>query len=230
MRNWPSRVRPTSWPTVDPWARIHEDPGRPLRATVVVLPLVDRAAADGEVAEADIEELEPAMLADHPGKSNRRLAVPRSAASRGRGRLPPAPRTRGSARRRAPGAATWSISGRPRSRPQARRSGRARSNGSGAPVSRSPAVSSAVNEHPQPSQVAGDRPPPAPIGRGQRDDPGDVDRRLRVRPLPRPIGRRRQGMRRQQDQRVEDVLPVDLHDLQLRQEELGQGQRRMAER
>jgi len=44
---------------------IHEDPGRPLGAAVVVLPLVDRAAPDREAGELDIEELEPAMLADH---------------------------------------------------------------------------------------------------------------------------------------------------------------------
>src|SRR5439155_14755414 len=48
-----------------PVSAIHEDPGRPLGAAMVVLPLVDRAAADRQTGELDVEELEPAMLADH---------------------------------------------------------------------------------------------------------------------------------------------------------------------
>src|SRR4029078_10242107 len=43
----------------------HQHPGRPLDLAAVIGPLVDRAAADRETGELDIEELEPAMLADH---------------------------------------------------------------------------------------------------------------------------------------------------------------------
>ena len=44
----------------------HEDPGRPLDVAAIIPPLVDRAAADRDTPELDVEELEPAMLTDHP--------------------------------------------------------------------------------------------------------------------------------------------------------------------
>ncbi len=44
---------------------IHQNPRRPLHLAAVVLPLVDRASADRETGELNVEELEPAMLTDH---------------------------------------------------------------------------------------------------------------------------------------------------------------------
>jgi hypothetical protein len=46
-------------------ARLHQDPGGPLLATVVILPGVDRAAADRGLVEGHLEQFEPAMSANH---------------------------------------------------------------------------------------------------------------------------------------------------------------------
>src|SRR5712671_6989823 len=69
---------------------------------------------------------------------------------------------------------------------------------------------------PQPRDVASDGPPPAPVGRGEPDDPLEIDRGTRIGTLPCPIGRDRERMRREEDQGVEQVLAIDLHDLELR--------------
>jgi hypothetical protein len=44
---------------------LHQDPGGPLLATVIILPRVDRAAADRRLVKGDLEQLEPAMSANH---------------------------------------------------------------------------------------------------------------------------------------------------------------------
>ena len=46
-------------------AGLHQDPGGPLLATVIVLPRVDGAAPDRRLVEGDLEQLEPAMSANH---------------------------------------------------------------------------------------------------------------------------------------------------------------------
>src|SRR5438445_13210165 len=79
---------------------------------------------------------------------------------------------------------------------------------------------------PQAAQVARDRLVPTPIRRGEPRVPPHVDRGPPVGAFPSSIGRGREGVRREEDQGVEQVLVVDLHDLELRQEELGERQRR----
>jgi hypothetical protein len=46
-------------------AGLHQDPGRPLLAAVVILPRIDRATADRGLVEGDLEQFEPAMPANH---------------------------------------------------------------------------------------------------------------------------------------------------------------------
>jgi hypothetical protein len=46
-------------------AGLHQDPGGPLLVTVVVFPRVDGAAPDRRLVEGDLEQLEPAMSANH---------------------------------------------------------------------------------------------------------------------------------------------------------------------
>jgi hypothetical protein len=49
-------------------AGLHQDASGPLLMAVIVFPCVDRAAADRRLVKGDLEQLEPAMSANHEPK------------------------------------------------------------------------------------------------------------------------------------------------------------------